>query len=114
MFAEKSERFWDIFANWGATSDRVEKKMIKEDGVVFITEHGDAFIPSLGVKDRGPALDGCTTIGIHLVCTGLLLCQHVSKTHQAIHCKNCNLRVVIPRTVKTIEEIKDYFENLQV
>ena len=112
MFVKKSQDFCDIFANWESASDKIQQKMVREEGIIFITEHGDAFIPKLGVKDRGSALDGYTTIGIHLVCTGLLVCKHTSKTHQVIHCENCNLRIVIPRTVKTIEGLGPYFSNL--
>ncbi|MDP3697097.1 MAG: hypothetical protein Q8R55_03625 [Candidatus Taylorbacteria bacterium] len=113
MSTSKSESFWDIFKQWSEVEENKRCLLARKLGVVYISKNGDAFIPKLGVVDRGSELDGYVTIGIHLVCSGLLICSHTSIRHQVINCKNCRLRITIPRTVKTIEELGSYFKQFR-
>jgi len=47
-------------------------------------------------------------LGQHEICNGFMDCEQVSKTHRALICRKCKLRVVIPREIKTWEQLKAY------
>ena len=48
--------------------------------------------------------------GIHDYCSSWFDVVQVSKTHNALHCKGCGLRVVFPSTITTYGELRRYFE----
>ncbi len=54
-------------------------------------------------------------VGVHDVCGGWVDRKPVSKTHDAIVCRSCYLRVVIPKldTIRTYGELRQYLAHLQ-
>jgi hypothetical protein len=52
------------------------------------------------------SLIGC--IGRHEVCGGWIDFKEISSTHHAIVCRNCGLRITIPKIVKTYGGLRDY------
>ena len=53
------------------------------------------------------ALEGC--IGSHSICNGWIDIKRISSTHNAIVCRECNMRIPIPKAVKTFAGLRDYF-----
>ena len=54
-----------------------------------------------------------TIIGNHDICGGYLDLKPVSSCFNAIICRNCHLRVVIPKNIKTYKELREFFKDLQ-
>ncbi len=48
----------------------------------------------------------------HAVCGGFCHLTPISKTHQAISCVKCNLRVEFPIEIETYGQLREYFEQL--
>lgn len=44
----------------------------------------------------------------HGVCNGFIDFAPVSKTHQALNCRKCNLRFVFPVEIETIKELHQF------
>lgn len=84
--------------------------MVGQDGIITITDYDDRVTVGSGCKIRGTELtDNHTSVGIHLICGGIVVCRHVSDTFQTLICRDCNLRVSFPRTVKNFKELILYF-----
>jgi hypothetical protein len=47
--------------------------------------------------------------GAHHLCGGFVSCRQVSKTHYALHCGACGLRILLPVEIQGKEEIIDFF-----
>ncbi len=45
-------------------------------------------------------------IGVHSLCWGFMHMHQVSKTHNALHCKKCGLRIVISNKLKTYGDLR--------
>jgi len=50
-------------------------------------------------------------LGSHYVCEGRCTLRDISETHQAIVCRCCNLRVVIPSNIKTYGALFAHFKK---
>ena len=48
------------------------------------------------------------TIGYHEYCKGYIGNKTISVTHSALHCKVCNLRIVIPVNIDTYEKLRQW------
>ncbi|MFC1639077.1 hypothetical protein ACFL26_02295 [Patescibacteria group bacterium] len=46
---------------------------------------------------------------IHVICGGCVDRSDISETHFALACRSCNLRLVVPRTVTTVDELERHF-----
>ncbi len=55
-------------------------------------------------------LSGC--IGSHQVCGDWIDIKSISRTHNAIICRGCNMRIPIPVAIKTYAGLRVYFEKL--
>lgn len=62
-------------------------------------------------KDDTAKLSCC--IGVHETCDGWMDINSISKTHKAIRCRNCSLRVVIPISIETYAQLREWSLNLQ-
>jgi len=78
----------------------------------------DSMLDSIVVnKETGEGIKLTSTkklyshIGYHSMCGGSLDIRPISTSHQAINCRSCNLRIVIPMSVKTPEELKEYMST---
>ena len=47
-------------------------------------------------------------IGIHDLCRGWVDAKPISKTHNALCCRRCNLRIVIPSEVNTFGKLRQW------
>ncbi|MBD3250853.1 hypothetical protein GF380_00015 [Candidatus Uhrbacteria bacterium] len=47
-------------------------------------------------------------IGIHDICRGWVDLKHISRTHHAIVCRSCGLRVVIPVDIQTYGQLRGW------
>lgn len=54
-----------------------------------------------------------SSIGVHDVCKGRMDLKEISETHQVIVCRECGLRVVIPKTIQTYGDLREYFARYQ-
>ena len=50
-------------------------------------------------------------IGLHAFCNGWVDIRKVSETHQAIICRVCKLRIIIPIEIKNYGDLRKYFIN---
>ncbi len=50
------------------------------------------------------------TYQIHKYCGGNIEFRNIKK-YNILHCSRCNLRVEIPQYIKTITELKEYFDK---
>jgi len=68
---------------------------------MIVNEYGDEILP---YKTRGDCVDtyepepdqGINFVTVHEVCGGFVDFQKISKTHNALVCRKCNLRVPFP------------------
>lgn len=51
------------------------------------------------------------SLGQHQICNGFIDCEQVSKTHKALICRKCKLRVLIPIKIKTWQDLRNYAEQ---
>lgn len=52
-------------------------------------------------------------VGCHQFCGANMLKRNVSKTHFAIFCARCSLRVTVPKTVATYGDLREHFKLLR-
>jgi len=70
---------------------------------IVLTENRESIRAYPGVTDADVELSLC--IGIHNVCNGWVDISKVSESHQAIVCRKCYLRVVVPFWVKNYSDL---------
>jgi hypothetical protein len=87
----------------------------KEHDLIPLTELGESLQPY-------PKFDGSdykmlddntigNCMGVHHVCGGFVDLKEVSKTNNAMICRSCGLRVVLPNTVETYGELREWTEK---
>ena len=52
-----------------------------------------------------------TCVGIHGICNGWVDIKEISITHNALVCRYCNLRIVIPKTINTYGKLREFCKN---
>lgn len=52
-------------------------------------------------------------LGVHDVCRGWIDLEEVSKTHWALVCRSCKLRVVVPNTLKTFRALREHLSSIE-
>lgn len=73
------------------------------DHVVRINEYGERLVVERGQDVR-------YVFGTkHVTCGGRVQSKNVSETHYALHCETCNLRLVVPKMVITVDDLKRHF-----
>ena len=79
--------------------------------IITVTKYGDKIIVgSKDIKIRETHFNfGYTNVGKHSICGGIIVCRHISDSHQALICKECNLRIAFPKTVSNFDELVSYF-----
>jgi hypothetical protein len=75
---------------------------------IQITKYGETLIayPKSDMEDSR-ILAHC--FAVHYVCNGFLDLHPITSEHNAITCRVCNLRIVIPNTIETFGELRKYF-----
>lgn len=76
---------------------------------IMLTKHGEMLNPHPSNEqnfDMFIAKRYRFYIGFHAVCGGCVDIMPVAEKFNAIICRNCKLRVVIPKKVKTWEELR--------
>ncbi len=51
------------------------------------------------------------SISVHGICNGFTDRKNISSTHDAIVCRSCFLRVVIPKSVITYNDLRSHFSR---
>lgn len=51
--------------------------------------------------------------GVHAICNFQFEIRQVSKSHKALNCRGCMLRVVIPLSVETFGQLREYLSEFQ-
>lgn len=80
---------------------------------IILTAHGETLIAFSGLDSKPIIGDYALSnvLGIHKYCNDSLIMRPVSKTHQAIFCRRCGLRLVIPITIKTYWQLLQYLRR---
>lgn len=77
---------------------------------IVLTSAGETLLGYPGsVRGDEGELDNC--IGVHDVCNGFVDIKKISTTHNAIICRSCHLRVIVPASLKTYGELRAYFHG---
>lgn len=76
---------------------------------IVLTRFGETLLPHDHTTDSSKL---STNIGVHEVCQGMMHIRQISTTHQAINCRACQLRVVIPHHVTTYGALRQHLVEL--
>lgn len=85
---------------------------------IILTDIGDELLeypPSgttFGVDHTGDDNKLSICVGVHAVCRGWVDRREVTKTHDAICCRVCNLRVSFPKRITTYGELRQHLAEL--
>jgi len=81
---------------------------------IILTEIGEMLIVNseLGPLTDNSCLQEDCHIGIHYICRGFIDLKPVSLKYNAILCRSCKLRIVIPRAIITYGDLRSYFERI--
>ena len=79
---------------------------------IVLTGFGETMVKINYTKEEAKLTSG-RYIGIHDICRGFLDICGISRTHKAIFCRACHLRIVVPVSVVTIKDLRDYLHKLQ-
>ena len=84
---------------------------------IVLTEFGETLIQhfSFPKKDSDLITGGSSNhiIGMHALCNGCIDIMDISQTHKALICRECMLRVVIPKTIETIADLRCFLKRFQ-
>lgn len=82
---------------------------------IVLTQYGEKLCESYNPQENHTHDEDklSTIIGAHSVCNGYLDIKKISSGYNAILCRNCHLRVVIPETITTYKELREFFKELQ-
>ena len=50
-------------------------------------------------------------IGVHEICRGWVDIKPISTTHQALVCRSCGMRILVPASVKTFGDLRSFFNK---
>jgi len=82
---------------------------------IVLSRYNEALIQYPDEHDDSKELQktGCvnTCIGVHQHCDGLVDLREVSNTHNAIVCRDCGLRVVVPKGLKTYGSLRHHMSS---
>lgn len=78
-----------------------------EYDLIVLSASGEALrpYPDSDMADGKP-LGMC--IAVHYICNGFVDLKEVSPTHNAIVCRSCHWRVVIPNSIETFGELRQW------
>lgn len=74
-------------------------------------KYGTTDITVLFSSCWGVRIYSADTVGFHDVCNGTIQLVKVSKTHNALRCDHCGLRIVIPVEVDNYGKLRVWFES---
>lgn len=83
---------------------------------IVITEHGETLLghPDLKGGDESQLFTDSTPVGIHEFCKGWVDLNRVALMNNALLCRVCKLRIIIPRnTVSTYGDLRTFFAKHQ-
>lgn len=91
---------------------------------IVLNKTGDRLLPYSGTDLAGTTWQtilfassrddrhGKDLIGTHECCNGTMRLKKSSKTHNALLCENCGLRIVLPCKIETYANLRQWcFEN---
>lgn len=73
---------------------------------IQLTAYGDELTEPGTTSGDATRLSGCIGVGVHAVCRGFVDIHQTTLTHQALVCRRCKLRVVVPREVRTLGDLR--------
>lgn len=82
---------------------------------IRLTVYDEYLVPYSGHSMANSGKDDCellSCIGVHETCNGWIDRVVVSETHWALHCRRCNLRMVIPLEVSTWKKLESHMLNV--
>lgn len=84
----------------------IEPIKLTYSGITLVMDftHFVGIIP--GHDDSSLSLE--SHIGIHELCRGFVHCIFISKTHKALHCKNCGFRIEMPKEINTYGKLRQW------
>jgi hypothetical protein len=62
--------------------------------------------------ERWEASESSLCFGVHLYCDGFMDIKRAAEHWNAICCRSCHLRVVVPVTIKTIGQLRDWSRTI--
>ncbi len=83
---------------------------------VVVNEQGEAVEPSVDPYKHPDPVSWESEIDLmmlHAVCRCTVGRQSITKDLDVLHCTRCGLRVAIPNHIRTWEQLRTYFRELQ-
>ncbi len=77
---------------------------------IILTEYGETLFDDMADLGRGDDAVLSGRVGVHRTCAGFIDILSVSKTHKALLCQKCGLRVVVPKEVETYGDLRKHLE----
>jgi hypothetical protein len=83
---------------------------------IVLTRHGDTMAePKCVIGKRhiteGDKLVAKNIVGIHTTCGAVIFLHPSSKTHNAVRCQLCGLRIPVPVQIDTYGELRQWCEE---
>jgi hypothetical protein len=99
--------YWD-----NCPEGKVLWKAVRSEAAIRLTSFWEAMTLYPGMTpERWEASELSTCVGLHLYCDGYMDVKRVAEHWSAICCRSCHLRVVVPLTIKTIGQLRDWSER---
>lgn len=82
---------------------------VREEAAVRLTDYWEAVTMYPGMEpEKWEASELSTCVGVHLYCDGFMDIKRVAESWNAICCRNCHLRAVVPLSVKTVAQLREW------
>ncbi len=82
---------------------------------IVVSEYGEEigeYPPSDVMGKHARDADAISTC-IHRICRSWVDCKSISRTHSALVCRECKMRIVFPREIKTYGDLRAHFTHFQ-
>ena len=79
---------------------------------IVLNTFGETLLPYPGCEDNDPnKSEPESAIGVHEMCDGWVDILEVSANYQAIICRQCNLRILVPKEINTWKSLERWATN---
>ena len=79
---------------------------------IVLTEFGETLLSSSSTEVRKKLdIELDLVAGVHKICKGWMDVMSVSDTHNALICRRCKLRVVIPNHIRSWKQLSTHMKN---
>ena len=81
---------------------------------VVISKFGETICETFSQNLTHSGDDHSLSLVTHMVCQCYVDLKSVSPSHNALVCRGCHMRVVIPKSLATVGDLRHYFQHFQL